>query len=146
MDITIEHIKTTDETVYTQIRDLLIQLYPQRDPVSFNTFKQVVENGQVRTYAAFLEEKIVGTSTLAFYKKLCGNVWIIEDVVVDETIRGKGIGKKLTDRMVADARVGGAEIVDLTTRSEEARRFYIEKCGFKDKADWRPFWGLRYSF
>ena len=146
MDIKIEHIKKADEAAYTQVWDLLGQLYLERPPVSFNVFKQVVEANQVRIYVAVLEGKIVGTSSLAFYRKLCGDVWIIEDVVVDKTIRNKGIGTKLTERMLQDARASGAEIVDLTTRSEDARRFYMEKCGFKDKAEGRPFWGLRYTF
>ena len=146
MEVSIQHITIADKSLYEQIRDLLIQLYPQRPPVSFEVFEDVIRRNQVRVYAALFDGKIVGTATLIFYKKLCGDVWIIEDVVVDETIRGKGIGKKLTECMLADARREGANMVDLTTRSAEAHRFYIEKCGFKDKAEGRPFWGLRYTF
>ena len=146
MDVTIERVKVVNDATYVQVRDLLVQLYPQRPLAPFDVFKQVVEGNQVRIYVAILEGKIVGTSTLAFYRKLCGDVWVIEDVVVDSTIRSKGIGTKLTERMLQDARAGGAEMVDLTTRSEDARKFYIEKCGFKDKAEGRPFWGLRYTF
>lgn len=145
-DIRIEKITHADEHVYEQVRDLLRQLYPNQQELSFEKFSRVVQSTQVYVYAAFFGDVVVGTSTLAFYEKLCGNIWIIEDVVVDEAIRGKGIGKKLTDHMLAEARSAGAEIVDLTTRSEDARRFYIEKCGFIDKAEGQPFWGLRYTF
>ncbi|MBI2013514.1 MAG: GNAT family N-acetyltransferase [Candidatus Colwellbacteria bacterium] len=142
----IDKVRTADEKAYNAIRDLLAQLYPERPPLEFEKFQRVVNSPNVGVYIATVDGEIVGTSQLASYEKLGGEVWTIEDVIVNESMRGKGIGKKLTEQMLKDAREGGARCVDLTTRKENARRFYIEKCGFKDKAEGRPFWGLRYTF
>ena len=144
--IHIEKIKVVDEKTYNAIRHLLAQLYPKRPPLEFEKFQGVVNSPNVSVYIAMVDGEIVGTSELASYEKLGGEIWTIEDVVVDESTRGKGIGKKLTEQMLRDAQKEGAECVDLSTRREEARRFYIEKCGFKDKTEDRPFWGLRYTF
>src|SRR3989344_5499745 len=142
----IEKIKTVDEKKYNAIRNLLTQLYPKNPPLEFEKLQRVVSSPNVSVYIATVDGEIVGTSQLASYEKLGGEIWTIEDVVIDESMRGKGIGKKLTEQMLKDAREKGANSVDLSTRREKACKFYIEKCGFKDKAENRPFWGLRYTF
>ena len=144
--VRIEKIKAVDEKKYNAIRNLLAQLYPERSPLEFEKFQRVVNSPNVSVYIATVDGEIVGTSQLASYEKLGGEIWTIEDVVIDKSTRGKGIGKKLTEQMLKDAREGGARCIDLSTRRERARKFYIEKCGFKDKAEDRPFWGLRYTF
>lgn len=146
MDIRIDRISTINKATYRALQNLLCQLYPEQPPLAFDKLKRVAEEGGVTIYIAVLDGNIVGTSQLASYEKLGGNVWIIEDVVVDKTMRGKGIGKKLTERMLRDARSQGAKSVDVSTRREDARRFYVKKCGFKNKAEGRSFWGLRYTF
>ncbi|OGI67960.1 hypothetical protein A2738_03885 [Candidatus Nomurabacteria bacterium RIFCSPHIGHO2_01_FULL_42_15] len=143
--VRIEKVKAVDEKTYNAIRNLLTQLYPEIPPLEFEKFQRVVNSPNVSMYIATIGGEIVGTSELASYEKLGGEVWTIEDVVVDESARGKGVGKKLTEQMLKDAQERGARCVDLSTRREGARRFYIEKCGFKDKAESRPFWGLRYT-
>ena len=144
--IKIERVIQADQKMHTRVKDLLADLYPNHKSFSFERFAEVVENGQVRIFVAKLGEEIVGTGSLAFYRKLCGDIWIVEDVDVDTNKRGYGIGRKLIEVMLEEAKKHGAEVVDLTTRSGDARKFYMEKCGFKDKAEGRPFWGLRYTF
>ena len=55
----------------------------------------------------------------------------IEDVVVDEVHRGKGVGQMLMDACIEKATKAGAESVDLTSnpRREAAHRLY-ERNGF----------------
>ena len=56
----------------------------------------------------------------------------IEDVVVDETGRGRGIGAALTEEAIRLARAAGARTVDLTSRPSRAaaNRLY-ERLGFQ---------------
>jgi ribosomal protein S18 acetylase RimI-like enzyme len=56
----------------------------------------------------------------------------IEDVVVDETARGQGVGAALTEEAVRRARTVGARTVDLTSRPtrQAANRLY-ERLGFE---------------
>jgi ribosomal protein S18 acetylase RimI-like enzyme len=55
----------------------------------------------------------------------------IEDVIVDEAARGRGIGEALSKKALDLARAAGARTVDLTTRPhrEAAGRLY-ERVGF----------------
>jgi ribosomal protein S18 acetylase RimI-like enzyme len=59
----------------------------------------------------------------------------IEDVIVDEAARGRGIGEALTKKALDLAEAAGARTVDLTTRPhrEAAGRLY-ERVGFAARA------------
>ena len=59
----------------------------------------------------------------------------IEDVIVDEVARGRGIGEALTKKALDLAEAAGARTVDLTTRPhrEAAGRLY-ERVGFAARA------------
>ena len=68
-----------------------------------------------------------------------------EDVVVDNSERGKGVGTKLTRKLLEEAKKAGVNFVDVNTRRPDAKAFY-EKLGFTDKTKDRPFYSLRYYF
>jgi ribosomal protein S18 acetylase RimI-like enzyme len=56
----------------------------------------------------------------------------IEDVVVDETARGLGVGERLTMTAVDEARRRGVRSVDLTSRpAREAANALYQKLGFE---------------
>jgi len=74
---------------------------------------------------------IVGTLTLVLFRiPTALRAWI-EDVVVDEAVRGRGVGEALVQAAVKLAKERGAKTVDLTSRSSRkaAHRLY-EKSGF----------------
>ena len=76
--------------------------------------------------------RIVGTLTLAVFPIPTGVRAWIEDVVVDDSARGSGVGDALVDAAVAKAGAAGAKTVDLTSRPsrEAANRLYVRK-GFE---------------
>jgi ribosomal protein S18 acetylase RimI-like enzyme len=78
---------------------------------------------------------IVGSLTLVLFRAPTGPRAWIEDVVVDETTRGKGIGAALVRDALARATGAGARTVDLTSRPsrEAANRLYI-RLGFEHRA------------
>ena len=47
-------------------------------------------------------EKLVGMASLATYKVISGHKGMVEDVVVSEEIRGKGIGRKLMEILISE--------------------------------------------
>jgi ribosomal protein S18 acetylase RimI-like enzyme len=141
-DVRIETIKDFQELAYERIRDLLQNLYPGRPTLSEGHYKAVLQNDHTRIFIAVKDDEIVGTSTLVQYYKLAGNRWVIEDVVVDERMRGQGIGRLLTEAILETARKAGADFVDLDTRSEEAYHFYL-KLGFRNRAQDKALWSLR---
>ena len=75
---------------------------------------------------------ITGVLTLIVYRVPTGIRARIEDVVVDGSMRGKGIGEALMRHAMAMAREAGADGVALTSnpRREAANRLY-QRLGFK---------------
>ena len=75
---------------------------------------------------------ILGVLTLIVYRVPTGVRARIEDVVVDESARGRGVAVELVQRALEIARAKGADGVALTSnpRREAANRLY-QKVGFK---------------
>ena len=75
---------------------------------------------------------VVGSLTLAFYRIPTGLKAWIEDVVVDESARGLGVGEALNVAAIDESRQRGAKNVSLTSRSsrESADRLY-QRLGFE---------------
>jgi ribosomal protein S18 acetylase RimI-like enzyme len=75
--------------------------------------------------------RIVGTLTLVIFRiPTAIRAWI-EDVVVDESARGRGVGEALVQASVKVAGERGAKTVDLTSRiSRKAAHRLYEKSGF----------------
>lgn len=76
--------------------------------------------------------EIVGTLTLALFRIPTGLRAWIEDVVVDEGVRGGGVGEALTRAALERATAAGARSVDLTSRpSREAANRLYRRLGFE---------------
>jgi ribosomal protein S18 acetylase RimI-like enzyme len=75
---------------------------------------------------------IAGFLTLIVYRVPTGIRAYIEDVVVDEAMRGKGLGEALMRHALNMAREAGANGISLTAnpRREAANRLY-QRLGFK---------------
>jgi ribosomal protein S18 acetylase RimI-like enzyme len=69
----------------------------------------------------------------------------IEDVIVDESMRGQGVGEALTEAMLDEARARGCVTVDLTSRpSREAANRLYQKLGFERRDSNLYRFDLRY--
>src|SRR4029077_6176137 len=77
---------------------------------------------------------IVGSLTLVLFRiPTAVRAWI-EDVVVDESARGQGIGEALNREALRIAKDAGAKTVDLTSRpSREAANRLYQRIGFKQR-------------
>ena len=83
---------------------------------------------------AYQSGAVVGMLTLVLFRIPSGLRGLIEDVVVDEAHRGKGIAAALTHEALARARAAGARTVDLTSRpSREAANRLYQKLGFQKR-------------
>jgi ribosomal protein S18 acetylase RimI-like enzyme len=77
---------------------------------------------------------IVGSLTLALFRIPTGLRAWIEDVVVDESARGAGVGEALNRAALDRAREAGARTVDLTSRpSREAANRLYQRLGFVER-------------
>jgi GNAT superfamily N-acetyltransferase len=100
---------------------------PDRDAVA-----AIVDDPFSVLYLARMDGRIVGSLTLAMYQIPTGLKAWIEDVVVDESARGHGVGEALSMAAVEEARRRGAKDVSLTSRPfrESANRLY-QRLGFQ---------------
>jgi len=75
--------------------------------------------------------RIVGTLTVVIFHIPTGVRAWIEDVVVDESARGQGVGELLTREAIRLGREAGARTIDLTSHPsrEAANRLYL-RLGF----------------
>jgi ribosomal protein S18 acetylase RimI-like enzyme len=96
--------------------------------------KEIVSSPATTVLAARDEEEIIGLLTLAVFRAPSGLRAWIEDVVVEETARGRGTGEALTREAVRLAGKRGARTIDLTSRpSREAANRMYEKVGFRKR-------------
>ena len=75
---------------------------------------------------------IIGAATLALVRAPSGVHARLEDVIVDEAARGRGIGEALTHEAIRLAKEAGADYIALTSnpRREAANRLY-QRLGFQ---------------
>ncbi|MCB0284104.1 MAG: GNAT family N-acetyltransferase [Calditrichaeota bacterium] len=123
-------------TVYTDdllkaVNRLLPQLSYNVKPVSESYLKKIIESDSTFLFIAEDNNNISGMLTLIMAPIPSGIRAVIEDVVVDETFRGKGIGRKLTEAAIEKARKAGAAAINLTSHpSRTAANKLYQKMGF----------------
>jgi ribosomal protein S18 acetylase RimI-like enzyme len=123
--------EVTDETVAAFGR-LIPQLSSSSAPPGADHLRAMVADADTVLYVARVDGEIVGSLTLAVYRIPTGVKAWIEDVVVDESVRGRGVGEALSVAAVDEARRRGAKDVNLTSRPmrESANRLY-QRIGFQ---------------
>ena len=78
--------------------------------------------------------EVVGAMTLVVFTIPTGVRAWIEDVVVDEAARGRGVGNALNRAAIERAREAGARTVDLTSRpSREVANHLYRRLGFEQR-------------
>ena len=120
----------TDEVVEAFGR-LLPQLSGSASPLDRAALENIASSPAVTVLLARCSGVIAGTLTLAMFPLPTGLRAWIEDVVVDESARGKGAGEALAMAALQRAAAAGARTVDLTSRPSRAAagRLY-ERIGF----------------
>ena len=117
------------------MRNLLPQLSASAVQPDQAAVERIVSSDAITLLAARLDGRIVGLLTLAMFPIPTGFRAWIEDVIVDETARGQGIGEALTKEALDLAEAAGARTVDLTTRpSREAAGRLYERVGFAERS------------
>lgn len=131
-----EVVEITDYTpeVVDVLRKLLPQLSQSAAPPSVELTRQIIESDSSHLLLARDGKAVLGMLTLVIFPIPSGIRAWIEDVVVDEAGRGKGVGEALNRYALELARQEGARTVDLTSRSsrEAANRLYL-RIGFQPR-------------
>src|SRR5512138_370251 len=96
--------------------------------------QEMVDSPAVVLLMARDEGRLVGSLSLVVFRIPTGVRSWIEDVIVDQNTRGKGIGEALTRAAIDRAREEGARTVDLTSRpSREAANRLYQRVGFQQR-------------
>lgn len=113
---------------------LIPQLSASSTPISAQELEEIIESDTTVLFAARSGQEIVGLLTLAIFRIPTGVRAWIEDVVVNNQARGKGVGDALNRAALAEAERRGAKTVDLTSRpSREAANRLYQRLGFKQR-------------
>jgi ribosomal protein S18 acetylase RimI-like enzyme len=132
MGVVIEPVDQVTDDVAQALRRLLPQLSRSASPPDRAALASLAAHPAVTVLLARLDHDIVGTLTLIVFPQLTGVRAWIEDVVVDESARGTGIGAALTREAIRLAEEAGARTVDLTSRPErEAANRLYQNLGFE---------------
>ena len=124
--------EASDELVET-IRGLLPQLTEARMPPTLEQLREVVE-GQTLLVARDDDGSVLGTLTFVRYRVSSGIKGRIEDVIVDERARGRGVGEALVREGMRLANDAGVLMLELTSMPyrQAANRLY-RRLGFVRK-------------
>ena len=128
----------------TAVTDGLVEafglLFPQLTalkPLDLESLRAALSNPSTTIFLArdmAQSGRIVGTATMVLCRTpLCLRAWL-EDVVVDESVRGKGTGTLLCQAVIDRARAAGAVTLNLTSEPsrEAANRLYC-RLGFDQR-------------
>ena len=126
-----------------ELRDALALLLPQLNPSlaipPLEHLAAVVADPAVALLIARDGTEIVGTAMVIVYPTTIRFEARIEDVVVDESARGRGVGEALVRECIEVARRRGASIVELqTARVRVAANRLYERMGF-ERRDSNPY-------
>lgn len=106
---------------------------PHLTPEEANEVFRVRMRSKVLSYVAMADGKIVGTASLFIEPKFIhsgGKVGHIEDVAVDPTLQGLGIGAKLVQYLIGKCRDAGCYKVILDCDPKNVP--FYEKMGFRN--------------
>ena len=123
-----------------QVFDLLRQLMSSADvesaingPSGAETFREVVEEGKGTVVVAEEDGKMLGLLTLSYPVAIrCGGIYsCIEEFIVTEQARGKGVGGKLLEAAISKATEKGCYELQVNRPSDLGYPLYL-RFGFKD--------------
>lgn len=135
--VNIREAKTEDQA---EVFDLLRQLMtsateesPINQPSAVETFKQVIEEGKGTVLVAEEDDKMLGLITLSYPVAIrCGGIYsCIEEFIVTEQARGKGVGSQLLEAAIQKATEKGSYELQVNRPSELGYPVYLRQ-GWKD--------------
>jgi ribosomal protein S18 acetylase RimI-like enzyme len=131
----VEEATAATAEILDAIHRLVPQLSSSAAPLTRPELEEMVTSpASVLLVARQATGTIVGTLTLALFRIPTGLRAWIEDVIVDDRVRGAGVGALLVVAALERAAAAGARSVDLTSRPdrEAANRLYL-RLGFETR-------------
>ncbi|HEY1636338.1 MAG TPA: GNAT family N-acetyltransferase [Acidimicrobiales bacterium] len=133
MEVRVEAATEVSAELVEAITGLVPQLSSSSPPPGPAELAEIVASPATTLLVARPPEGgIVGTLTLVMFRIPTGMRAWIEDVVVDDGARGRGVGEALNEEAIRRAAAAGVRSVDLTSRpSREAANRLYRRLGFE---------------
>ena len=124
--IKIFEISKADDETFDAVNRLLPQLSKSANLINLEKLHKLCSSECTRLYFAKEGEFILGMLSLVVFSIPTGTKAWIEDVVVDQKARGKGVGKALMNHALDESKKFGVKSIDLTSRPsrESANKLY----------------------
>jgi len=131
----IEKVSEATQELGEVLQRLIPQLGAHKVPPTLEELNALIRSESSRLLVARDPDEngpIVGILCLTVYRVPTGLRSIIEDVIVDESVRRRGIGEMLMRRAIELAREAGADGVSLTSNPQrEAANHLYQSMGFE---------------
>jgi ribosomal protein S18 acetylase RimI-like enzyme len=130
-EVRVAPVGVASDEILAACHRLIPQLSSSSRPITLAELTEIVDGASTVLFAARRGTEIVGLLTLVVFRiPTAVRAWI-EDVVVDESARGSGVGEALSRAALAEAVRRGAKTVELTSRpSREAANRLYQRIGF----------------
>ena len=125
-DVIVEIATESTPALVAAFAQLLPQLSKSAVPPTQTQIAEMINSPATEVLVAYDGESIVGLLTFVVFRIPSGVRAWIEDVVVDDAARGRGVGEALSRAAVGLAAEKGARTIELTSRParEAANRLY----------------------
>ena len=134
MNIRITICKNLTPKVETALKKLIPQLCPGCEIPTTKYFEEIISDVNSNLFIAEVEEEIIGVLILFINQMLTSKKAWIEDVIVDQDHRNKGVAKQLLNHAISYANQKGVSKIDLTSSPEKIAANHIyQKIGFKKR-------------
>jgi GNAT superfamily N-acetyltransferase len=114
MEITIRKALKTDlQAIYNLVVELAIyEKEPDAVTASITDYRECFDEAVYEAHVAVCDEKIVGTAIYYLtYSTWKGKMLYLEDLVVTQSYRRKGVGQLLFDAVLAEAKIKAARLL-----------------------------------
>lgn len=125
----VEYIKSNFSVNFGELKTLIAQLDVSAVVKEINLYRSILNGYMSRKY---VDGKLVGVGWIFPRRTFLRKQAVIEDVIVDNSQRGKGYGKEITLDLMRWAKENGIEVIELTSGSHRvAANELYKKVGFK---------------
>ena len=131
MGIKVNQLTTASQDVLNAINSLLPVLSEEIQLLTYDKLFEIINSDNTTIFVAEENGEIVGMMTFVTYRIPSGLKAWIEDVVVDDSKQGKGIGRALIEKAIEHANQLNIIKIDLTTAPfRVAANALYQKIGF----------------
>lgn len=145
--MSIQKATLNDLDSLSKLFDLYRIFYQQKSDLSGarEFIRERLNNKESVVFIAFYENKPIGFVQLypSFSSVSMKRTWVLNDLYVSESVRGKGFGEKLIEKAITFAKDTGAKGILLETNIENvtAQRLY-ERIGFTKETNHFYFFSI----